>query len=160
MRNRIMLLAAGFLAFTASSQASAENVTADPQIVARAMRDAGYKATIEKSDDGNSFIQSSTSGYPFRVFFFGCDNDTPGCDTIQLYAGFLTDTSPSLKEMNSYTRDYRWGRVYIDNEDDPVIEMDIDLEDGGMPVALFKDNLEYWDFIMPKFAEFALSKDK
>jgi hypothetical protein len=160
MRNRIVLLAAGFFAFTASTQAAAETVTADPKIIARVMQNAGYKASIEKLEDGQSYVQSSSSGYPFRVFFFGCDNDTPGCDTVQLFAGFRTDKSPTLREMNDYTRDYRWGRVYIDEEDDPVIEMDIDLEDGGMSDALFKDNLEYWDYVMSKFAEFAFSKDQ
>lgn len=160
MRNRIVLLAAGFLALAASSPAAAETVTADPSIIARVMQDAGYKASIEKLSDGQSYIQSSTGGYPFRVFFFGCDNDTPGCDTIQLFAGFRSEYSPTLQEMNAYTRDNRWGRVYIDDEDDPVIEMDIDLEDGGMSDALFKDNLEYWDYIMSKFAEFAFSKDQ
>jgi hypothetical protein len=160
MRNRIVAVAAGFMALAVSSQASAQQVTADPKIVARVMQDAGYKASIEKLDDGESFSQSSSGGYPFRVFFFGCDNDTPGCDTVQMFAGFRTDTSPTLKDMNAYNRDYRWGRVYIDSDDDPVIEMDIDLEDGGMSAALFKDNLEYWDYIMSKFAEFALSKDQ
>lgn len=160
MRNRILVFAAGTLAFAASSQASAETVTADPTIIVRVMQDAGYKASIEKLEGGESYIQSATSGYPFRVFFFGCDNDTPGCDTIQLFAGFRSENSPTLQEMNAYTRDNRWGRVYIDDEDDPVIEMDIDLEDGGMSDALFKDNLEYWDYIMSKFAEFAFSKDQ
>jgi hypothetical protein len=160
MRSRIILLAAGMAAFAAPSQVAAQNVTAEPRAVARVMQDAGYRADVEKLDSGASFIQSSSGGYPFRVFFFGCEAGPPGCDTVQFFAGFRTDKSPSLKQMNDYSRENRWGRVYIDDEDDPVIEMDIDLEDGGMSAALFKDNLEYWEYIMAKFAEFAIAQDK
>lgn len=159
MRNTVFTLAAGLVVLAASSPAAAQNVVADPAMIAKVMRDAGYRAEIEKASDGSPFIQSSSGGYPFRLFFFGCEDDFTDCDTVQLFAGFKSDRSPSLQEMNTYSRDNRWGRVYIDEEDDPVIEMDIDLEDGGMSAELFKDNLEYWDTIMGKFAGFAFSKD-
>lgn len=159
MRNALFILTAGLMVFAASSPAAAQNVIADPAMIAKVMRDAGYRAEVENASDGAPYIQSSSGGYPFRLFFFGCEADFSDCDTVQLYAGFRTDRSPSLEEMNAFTRDNRWGRVYIDHEDDPVIEMDIDLEDGGMSAELFKDNLEYWDTIMGKFASFAFSKD-
>lgn len=134
-------------------------IVADPEMVANVMRDAGYRAEVDELESGTPFIQSSSGGLPFRVFFYGCDDGGQNCKTIQLYAGFITDNSPTLTEMNAYNRDNRFGRVYIDNEDDPVIEMDIDLEDGGMSAALLEDNLEYWAYIMGRFSEFAFSKD-
>lgn len=159
MRKALFILAASLAIFSASSPATAQNVVADPAMIAKVMRDAGYRAEVEKASDGSPHIQSSSGGYPFRLFFFGCDADFSNCDTVQLFAGFRTERSPSLEQMNAFARDNRWGRVYIDQEDDPVIEMDIDLEDGGMSAALFRDNLEYWDAIMGKFARFAFEQD-
>ncbi len=159
MRNALFILAAGLAAFATSSDAAAQNIVADPAAIAKVMRDAGYRAEVDKASDGAPFIQSSSGGYPFRLFFFGCDDDHSNCDTVQLFAGFNTEQPPSLEDMNAYSRDNRWGRVYIDDESDPVIEMDIDLEDGGMSAELFKDNLEYWATIMGKFASFAFAQD-
>lgn len=61
--------------------------------------------------------------------------------------------------MNSYAAENRFGRIYLDKDRDPVIEMDVDLEAGGMSKELFMDNLAYWEAIMVGFAEFAYSKD-
>lgn len=72
---------------------------------------------------------------------------------------FVPTNKPTLEEMNKYAAENRFGRVYIDDEGDPIIEMDIDLEAGGMSRALFLDNLAYWDSIMVAFGDFAFSKD-
>lgn len=159
MGKRLAILSAGLIALAASTSAQAQ-IIADPQIIANVMRDAGYRADVEALSDGEPYIQSSSGGYPFRVFFYGCDDNHGNCKTVQLFAGFVTDNSPTFEEMNAYARDNRFGRIYIDIEDDPVIEMDIDLEDGGMSAELFTDNLEYWEYIMGQFAQFAISQDE
>ena len=45
----------------------------------------------------------------------------------------------------------RFGRAYLDKESDPILEMDVDLDDGGLSPDLFVDNLEFWTSVMPKF---------
>jgi hypothetical protein len=159
MRSEFSIALAGLGILAAPLPAAARNVVADPEIIAEVMKDAGYRAEIERMNNGGRFIQSASSGYPFRIFFFGCEDDFTDCKTIQLFAGFVTDTSPSLKAMNAHARDNRFGRIYIDDEDDPVIEMDIDLEDGGMSPELFKDNLEYWDYYLGRFAAFVTDRN-
>jgi hypothetical protein len=156
MRYQIAFIAAGLLIAAAPVQAAGKNITADPTLVAQTMRTAGFQAGIEKLSNGLPYIQSSSGGYPFRVFFMGCDDSGKACKTVQFFAGFVTKKSPSLTQMNTYTRENRWGRIYIDEEDDPVIEMDVDLEVGGMTPELFKDNLEYWTSVMGSFATFAI----
>ena len=37
-----------------------------------------------------------------------------------------------------------FSRAYIDMDGDPCIEADVDLDSGGMPRALFLDNLDTW----------------
>lgn len=154
MRFKVIMLAAAGLAMTYPAQAAAKNVTAEANIVAQTMQSAGYQTSIEKLSNGLPFIQSGAGGYPFRVFFLGCDSDGKGCKWVQFFAGFRSDKSPTLEQMNAYARENPWGRIYIDEEDDPVIELDVDLEAGGMSPELFADNVAYWQSAMGRFAKF------
>lgn len=159
MRCNLIMLAAATLTLIQPAQAAAKNVTAEAAIVAQTMQAAGYQASIEKLSNGLPFIQSGAGGYPFRVFFLGCDSDGKDCKWVQFFAGFRSDKSPSLEQMNAYARDNPWGRIYIDEEDDPVIELDVDLEAGGMSPELFIDNVAYWQSAMGRFAKFVYEND-
>ncbi len=143
---------------TLAVPATAQNVVADHEQIASVMQEAGYKATLNGEGDSR-YLRSSSGGYKFSALFYGCDDDGANCKTIQFYAGFTPKTKPSLQSMNDYAAKNRWGRIYLDSDGDPVIEMDIDLEDGGMSPELFKDNLEYWDTIMGVFAKFVFAND-
>jgi len=156
MRQAIVIFSLGLLACSAPALSAGKAVTADPALIAETMKSAGYQASVEHLSNGLPYIQSSSGGYPFRVFFMGCADGGKACKTVQFFAGFVTKKSPSLDKMNAYQRDNRWGRIYIDEDDDPVIEMDVDLEAGGMSPELFKDNLEYWAYVMGSFATFAI----
>jgi hypothetical protein len=60
-------------------------------------------------------------------------------------------TPVPLERINEWNRSQRFGRAYLDKDGDPVIEMDLDLDDGGLSAALFADNLEFWDAVLGKF---------
>jgi hypothetical protein len=60
-----------------------------------------------------------------RVLFFVSDSK----ENIQAYAGFESDDT-SLKKINRWNADKRFSRAYLDDDDDPVIELDLDLEGG------------------------------
>jgi len=149
---RTFILAISIAALGASP-AFAQQVTAkDPQSVARALQAAGYQAELQKDSEGDPMILSASSGSKFGVFFYNCTNNA-NCATVQFHAGFDTDPSkaPSLERINAWNRSQRFGRAYLDNEGDPAIEMDIDLDDGGMSQALFIDNLEFWVSVLAQF---------
>ncbi|HVJ72107.1 MAG TPA: YbjN domain-containing protein [Sphingomicrobium sp.] len=128
------------------------NVTAEVQSVVSALQRAGYKALVKKDEDGAPFVQSGQGGYEFLVFFYGCE-DGVNCDTVQFYAGF-DEHKADLAKINSWNADNRFGRAYLSEKGSARIEMDVDLEDGGMSPALFEDNVEYWVAAMSKFATF------
>lgn len=150
MRTAIFAVAIGLLA---ASPALAQQVTAkDPQSVARALVASGYRAEMKKDGEGDPMIMSASSGTKFGVSFYNCTNHA-NCATVQFHAGFDTDPgkAPSLEKINAWNRTQRFGRAYLDNEGDPVIEMDIDLDDGGMSQPLFLDNLEFWVSVLAQF---------
>ncbi|MXO48586.1 hypothetical protein GRI69_09980 [Erythrobacter vulgaris] len=144
---------------TASSPATAQNVVADVDQIAAILESEGYQAKLigEKDD---RYIKTGMSGYNFLILPFDCDDAGENCKSVQFYIAFATETEPTLEAMNTYASRNRFGRIYLDDDRDPVIEMDIDLEAGGMPKELFMDNLAYWEAIMVAFAEFSLENDR
>jgi hypothetical protein len=136
---------------SAASAAEAQMVRAqDPQSVVRAMQARGYTAELTKDRMGDPLIKSAYSGTRFQVFFYNCKNNRD-CATVQFHAGYDLKTAPSLASINEWNRRQRFGRAYLDGENDPILEMDVDLDDGGLSEALFIDNLEFWTSAMGGF---------
>ncbi|UVO53160.1 YbjN domain-containing protein [Sphingomonas sp. SUN039] len=142
------LAALGALVLGAAAQAEAISATS-PQSIVSAMQNAGYKATLTKDNSGDPMINSSSGGSNFSVFFFGCTKNTD-CRTVQFYAGY-SDRKPSLSQMNDWNSKKRFSRAYISDSGNARIEMDLDLDDGGMSTKLFEDNLEFWVAVMGAF---------
>lgn len=143
------------IASSGAAPIAAQTVTAkDPQSVAAALQAEGYAAKMDKTTDGDPAIRSQSSGSNFSVFFYNCEKGEK-CATIQFHAGYNTDDGkgPSLQKINAWNQSNRFGRAYLDDEGDPIIEMDVDLDDGGMSRELFVDNFEFWTAIMSKFEQ-------
>lgn len=146
---KIAIAAAALFAF--SGTAHAQMVRAqDPASVVRALQGAGYKAEMTKDDTGDPLIRSTSSGSNFAIFFFGCTKNVD-CRTIQFFAGYDRDKSPSLSQMNDWNSKKRFGRAYLSDKGAARIEMDVDLDDGGISTKLFEDNLEFWVLLMAQF---------
>ncbi len=147
MRLKLAALAASLL-FAGGAQAqmvSAQN----PQSVVGALQSAGYKAELTKDGTGDPLIRSSSGGSSFAIFFFGCTKNTD-CRTVQFFAGY-PDKKPSFQSMNEWNAKKRFGRAYAADSGSARIEMDVDLDDGGMSRLLFVDNLEFWVLLMGQF---------
>lgn len=146
---KIAIAAAALVAF--SGTAHAQMVRAqDPSSVVRALQGAGYKAEVTKDDTGDPLIRSTSSGSNFAIFFFGCTKNVD-CTTIQFFAGYDRDKSPSLSQMNDWNSRKRFARAYISDKGAARIEMDVDIDDGGISTKLFEDNLEFWVLLMSQF---------
>jgi Putative bacterial sensory transduction regulator len=155
MKNLIrlfVLLFAGFAAL-AAAPAMARNVVADVDQIAAVMKAAGYKVEIAETKS-DRFIKAEAGGYNYAILVYGCDDKGKTCKSVQFFVAFDPKQSPTLEAMNKYAHGHRWGRVYLDDEGDPAIEYDLDLEKGGMSPELFLDNVEYWEAILATFAEF------
>ena len=149
MKNRLLLLAAAIALPVVP--ASAQNVRAsDPQTLVAALQGAGYKAELGKDSIGDPMIVSASSGSEFRVMFYGCKANR-NCETIQFLSGYEVKTPVTLAKINEWNRTKRFARAVLDNEGDPIMIMDVDLDDGGLSKALFIDNLEFWVTLLDQF---------
>jgi Putative bacterial sensory transduction regulator len=141
---------AAIAALALGGAAHAQMVSAtNPQGIVAALQNAGYKASLSKDSGGDPMIESTSSGSKFSIFFFGCTKNSD-CRTIQFFAGY-SDRKPSLSQMNDWNSKKRFARAYIADSGNARIEMDVDLDDGGMSAKLFEDNLEFWVAVMAAF---------
>ena len=122
----------------------------DPQSIVRAMQNAGYQAQLGTDKVGDPMITSGSSGTTFQVFFYNCTNHQQ-CATIQFHSGYTLKIPVALDQINQWNRSERFGRAYLDKDNDPILEMDVDLDGGGLSPALFIDNVEFWTSVLGNF---------
>lgn len=157
------------VAFAASSPVAAQETTpgpesttpaatikADPDQIAKLLTDEGYRAKVETEKDGQRYITSASSGRNFTVYFMGCNGGVKlgSCSSIEYYTGFTTGKPYPTDRTNEWNAKNRYGRAYVDGDQDPVIEFDLFLGDTGMPREMFIENLDIWTDIMADFDRF------
>lgn len=150
-------IACWLLGLTLATGVQAQSVTAaNPQSVVAALQAAGYRAELTKDESGDPLIKSSSSGTDFLVVFYACTRNV-ACKTVQFYAGYADPKNATLARLNQWNAEHRFGRAYLTDKGSARIEMDVDLDAGGMSRALFTDNLQVWTQVMSAFESFIYS---
>lgn len=116
-----ILIAAAFLSAGALQSASAADVFS-------AMSAPQIERTIKGFREVSDFKEVSNNTYSFviddlKIVIFNKK------ETMQLYAGFRS-SGTSLSTINAWNKEHRFTRAYLDNDNDPVLESDIDLTGG------------------------------
>jgi len=145
----LLLMAGVAIAAPASAQMIS---AANPEAVAKVMRDKGYAVELTTDGEGDPMIKSDIDGDLFVVMFYNC-TDNKNCKTLQFYMGF-TEPVITGERINEWNQKHRFAFAYNDEEGDPVLEMDVDLDHGGMPKVLFEDNLDTWSSLASEFGKF------
>jgi len=114
------------------------------------MQDLGYRAQLGVDDAGDPMIDSTASGYKYRVLFYDCDGKR-GCGALEFWAGFDTEDEGDLARMNEWNLNKRFGRAYIDEEGDPIVSIHYNLA-GGVTEANIEDMFEWWELVIAEFA--------
>jgi hypothetical protein len=149
MKSKWVVLAAFAAAFPLPAQAQMVKAQ-DPDSLVQALQGAGYTAKLGTDKVGDPMITSGVSGTSFQIFFYNCI-DHKACATVQFHSGYDLTNPVSLERINEWNRGQRFGRAYLDKENDPILEMDVDLDDGGLAPLLFIDNIEFWASILGNF---------
>jgi hypothetical protein len=119
--------------------------------IASWLQAAGYKAEIQTSSEGKRTISSGVEGGGFHISQYDCKGGTV-CGSLQFWVGFDTKGSFTLDQINTWNRENRWVRTYIDKVNDPWVEMDIDLTPGGTYENL-NDEFAIWRDSLHRFRE-------
>lgn len=150
LRFAIALLLAG----AAPAGWGAEIVDAsDPDRLRGIIQDLGYRARLDVDNVGDPLIMSSVGGTEFAIVFYGCDESThDACDFLLFKVGYDLAAGASLDAVNRWNATQLVGRAYLDDVDDPWLEMPVVLE-RGISRGNFEALFEWWELSVSVFEE-------
>lgn len=123
----------------------AQNVTASrPESIAAVLKARGLPSELKRPDEGTPYISSAFDNMVFLIALMNCNDDKLDCKTVQFYFGFNDRKGFSLEKLNEWNQTKRFVRAYRDTDNDPVLVMDVDTDKGGVPQAVFNENLDVW----------------
>jgi hypothetical protein len=122
------------------------------------IQDLGFQAKLETDNVGDPVIRSSSSGVDFTVYFSDCKNNKR-CKSLHFTAGYDLPEGASLDAMQQWNADKRFASAYLDKEQDPFLQMDVNTE-GGITQENFETSFELWQSLKGEFEDFIEFHDK
>lgn len=120
---------------------------ADPATVAAALMDAGYRAKLDKMDNGAPMISSAAAGYNYDLFFSGC-TDNKECKSLTFSVTFSDDDKANSAELaNEWNAGYRFSTMALNKDRTLTVTYDVTTV-GGLNKANFADVIEWWSIIL------------
>jgi hypothetical protein len=120
------------------------------QALLAVLQQEGFTPALTKDGQGDPKIVFKVEGVKCAIFFYNCEGGQ--CRSIKYAAGFAMKKKPSCAAVNTWNRERRFGRAFLDDEQDPHLQMDLDL-DGGVTQAHLVESLSTWRAILPAFAD-------
>jgi len=154
-KSRYLNAMAALLAFLSVScslalaQAQAQSLidASNPQGILNIARGYG-SADLTTDSTGDPKITGRTEGIAYSVWFYGC-SDGRNCKSIQFSSGWVSDRV-SLRDVNRWNKTKRFGKAYLDDDDDPILEMNVTL-DGGVSRSNLDDAFDWWKVVLVAF---------
>ena len=150
MRLLPLALAATLAPIAVSAQSLVE--AGDPDRLVELLHEGGYVAERTTDGVGDPMIDVTLPGTSFEVYFYDC-TDGSDCLTLQLSSGYDLPDGMSLERANEWNRDKRYATVYLDEEDDPFLQMDLNI-DYGVTDKNFIDNVKMYVRLVGKFEDY------
>jgi hypothetical protein len=120
--------------------------------VAKWLQNAGYKAELSTDKGGDPLIKTAAQGVNFTVYFYDC-TEKPRCKAIQFSAGFDLKVPLTAAKINEWNRNNRYLKAYIDDEGDPHVEYDVNVNAGRTKAGL-DDDFAVWTSMIDDFTKF------
>jgi hypothetical protein len=111
----------------------------------------GVKGEIVAADGGR-FIIANIDGAQFQATPIFCADGQRGCVAMRLSLALAGPRKPPVGLMNAWNNAAPMARGFIDQDGDPVMEMDISVE-GGVSRAHVLAQLTRWRDAMAKFQD-------
>ncbi len=99
----------------------------DASAMAKLLRDWGLSAQVKRTN-GNDIVLAQLDALRVQVFFFDCDGSR--CEDVQFHVAFDLPDRLDTRFVNSWNERFRFGRLYVDDEGDPHLEVDATLTGG------------------------------
>jgi hypothetical protein len=111
----------------------------------------GFQARLDEDNVGDPLIRSSAGGGEFSIYFYGC-TDNKRCQSLQFSAGYDLDDGTTHAVVDEWNEIKRFASAYLDDEDDPFLQMDINTA-GGITRQNFENSFELWQTLKGQFED-------
>lgn len=153
MKTAIIALATATALLAGAAQAQVINAggMTGPEAVAW-LQKSGYKAELTKDESGDPLINSAADGHDFKIYFYDCDA-AKRCKALQFSAGFDLKQGLTLEKANEWNRKNRYLKAYLDDDMDPYVQYDVNVN-AGRTVAGLDDDFGVWTGMLGDFTTF------
>ncbi|MDD2868450.1 YbjN domain-containing protein [Neomegalonema sp.] len=116
----------------------------DPEVIRALAAEIGT-ATLTADPLGDPLVRGRIGRTNYSLYFFDCREKTnDACASIQFYAVWdVGAVKPDAAFVNVWNTEYRYCKLYLDDEQDPRLEMDVNLK-YGMPAGNLRANFRLW----------------
>jgi hypothetical protein len=139
----------GVTAITTTAQAEDLLLASNPDAIALQFQEAGLQAKIDKDQLGHPIIFSAASGANFDLLFNDCTQGKD-CTSVQFNACFDMPDGVEMAVVNKWNYEWRFGRVSVDDANDPCLQMDIEMF-GGISKSAFATSIDTWTGSLDQF---------
>ncbi|SMX26927.1 hypothetical protein TRP8649_01025 [Pelagimonas phthalicica] len=149
---RKFLISAGFTLLPLAAAAQSTVDASDANVLAALLKNEGYFIDITTDKVGDPLLKGKLDGTNYDIFFYDCTNNA-NCRTIQFQVGYDMTNGMSLQRANQWNSDMRYATVHLDDEMDPFLQMDLNI-DYGVSSENFVDNFKMWANVLGQFEDF------
>lgn len=141
-----LLLAAALWPATSAAADAGKTITG-PEMV-RILQDAGYRAKLDKDEDGDPRIETKMSGMNVYVSFYDCKQDR--CGSLQFAVALDLADGTTLEAINDFNASYRYVRAHLDDEMDPFLRFDFEVLHTDH-TAHIASQIDLWEDVLGAF---------
>jgi len=120
-----------FCAGTATAQGKAPEIirASDVNRILEIAKGFG-NVELGKDDSGDPMISGRAQGKKFAILFYGCEQDKKCKNIAFVTAWEVKEGKVTLSDVNKWNSGKRFGRMYLDDSSDPILQMDVEIEEG------------------------------
>lgn len=106
-------------------------------------------ARLDRDSNGEQYIAGTLDGINFAVDVYNCE---PDCADLSFTASFEME-GLTVALMNEWNSTRRFGKAYIRDDGDAVIQIAINTR-HGIALETFRDDLVWWETVLQDYVEF------
>lgn len=130
-----------------SAAIAADGLVTGPAVIAM-LEDLGYRAELDRDGAGDPLVLTRARGLDYRIYFYDCRDDA--CEALQFQIGLDLDDGTTHEVVNGFNRGYRYARGYLDDEADPFLKMDVEMNHADH-AAQFRTHLGIWEELLDAY---------
>ena len=111
------------------------------------MLDNGGIVSRREQNGPVEFLKFNLGSFKVLLLPYG---EAPDYTSIQLHAGFTAQSNQEA--VNNWNQTNRFGRAFLDDEGDPILQYDLDLE-GGVTEGVIREAIRTFRVLLEDFSE-------